>query len=393
MKLVVIDPHPIPSSRTESLQVLYTAVNLARYGEVHLVASKGMEEDVGRYYGVSVPQTFHIEFATSLNIGRGPLRLSWNLPFFTTSLLKVLKMKGVKGILVRNLKLANFLLHFEKLLPLPPIIFEVHELFALSYQEELERKGLADRRGKVRRIERMERHVYSRAKGLVYISRPLSEMVQERYGIDRPYTIAHDGVDLEWFGMHGVSSWKGTGGCILYMGSLHHWKGIDVLIQAMVYLKGRNVMCYIVGGEEGQIDRYRSLGRELGVEGHLKFEGFVPPYRRFEYLGMADICVLPLRNQSIARYFTSPIKLFEYMASGTPIVASDLPTIREVITHGINGLLVPPEDPEALARAIALLLERPDLGIRLARKAASDVRRYTWDERAKRITAFIKEIL
>ncbi len=390
MRLVVVDPHPVPSSHTESLQVLYTAAGLARYGEVHLIASKGMEGDVGGYYGVSLPQTLHIEFAPSLNIRRGPFRLSWNLPFFAASLLKIMAIGGVDGILVRNLKLANFLLHFERVLP--PIVFEVHEVFALSYREEVKRKGLPDPGGKGKRIERMERRVYSRAKGLVYISRPLSEMVQEIYGIKGPSAIAHDGVDLEWFGMDRAPSRKGPERYILYLGSLHHWKGVDVLIRAMVHLRGRDVVCLIVGGEGEQIERYRSLAMELGVEGCVRFEGFVPPYRRFEYLRMADICVLPLRNQSIARYFTSPIKLFEYMASQRPVVASDLPTTREVITSGVNGLLVPPEDPEALAGAISLLLENPDLGRRLAGQAASDVRRYTWDERARRIVALMEGI-
>ena len=77
----------------------------------------------------------------------------------------------------------------------------------------------------------------------------------------------------------------------------------------------------------------------------------------------------------MARYFTSPLKLFDYMAAGAPIVASDLPTVREVLTDGDNALLVPPGRPvDALAAAIRRLLVNPGLADRLRRTAFEQVR-------------------
>jgi glycosyltransferase involved in cell wall biosynthesis len=73
------------------------------------------------------------------------------------------------------------------------------------------------------------------------------------------------------------------------------------------------------------------------------------------------------------------------MAAGAPIVASDLPTVREVLGDGDDALLVPPEDPAALAAAIRRLLVNPGLADRLRRAAFEQVRAYTWDARAARI--------
>jgi glycosyltransferase involved in cell wall biosynthesis len=82
------------------------------------------------------------------------------------------------------------------------------------------------------------------------------------------------------------------------------------------------------------------------------------------------------------------MKIFEYMASGTPIVASDLPAIAEVLRDEHNALLVPAGDPSALAEALRRLRDDRALGERLARQAGLDVRQFTWEVRARRILVF-----
>jgi glycosyltransferase involved in cell wall biosynthesis len=89
-------------------------------------------------------------------------------------------------------------------------------------------------------------------------------------------------------------------------------------------------------------------------------------------------------------YYTSPLKLFEYMAAGAPIVAAELPSIREVIKHGDNGWLVAPDDPGALAAGIRHVLQNRDLASAMAAKAARDAKNYTWQSRAARIVEGVK---
>ena len=84
----------------------------------------------------------------------------------------------------------------------------------------------------------------------------------------------------------------------------------------------------------------------------------------------------------------SPLKLFEYMAAGVPIVASDLPALREILSDGNNALLTPPGDPQALATAIRSLLESPARREAIARRARSDVAGHSWETRARRALEF-----
>jgi glycosyltransferase involved in cell wall biosynthesis len=86
------------------------------------------------------------------------------------------------------------------------------------------------------------------------------------------------------------------------------------------------------------------------------------------------------------------LKLFEYMASGRPIVASDLPSLREVLADGRNAVLVEPGNPQALTAGIRRIKEDPALAERIARQALEDVRDYTWDRRAERLETLLAEV-
>ena len=108
------------------------------------------------------------------------------------------------------------------------------------------------------------------------------------------------------------------------------------------------------------------------------------------YQAAADVLVLPNTAQAaISREHTSPLKLFEYMAAGRPIVASDLPSLREVLRHGDNAWLMQPDDPAALAQGIQHLLAEPALAARLAAQAQEEVQAYTWEQRAANILRFV----
>jgi glycosyltransferase involved in cell wall biosynthesis len=87
------------------------------------------------------------------------------------------------------------------------------------------------------------------------------------------------------------------------------------------------------------------------------------------------------------------LKLFEYMAAGRAIVASDLPAIREVIEHEVQALLVPPGDAGALAGAIRRLADDPALRDRLGRAARARVADFTWDRRAERLEALLARVV
>jgi glycosyltransferase involved in cell wall biosynthesis len=166
-----------------------------------------------------------------------------------------------------------------------------------------------------------------------------------------------------------------------------------VLIEALARVP--EVDGLIVGGhpQEPDLERLRTLAQRLGLEQRITFAGMVAPSAVAALLKRATMLALPNPASAIATRFTSPLKLFEYMAAGRPIVASNLPAIREVLTDNVDALLVPPGDAGALADAIRRLARDPALGERLSRAALDLVPQYTWTRRAERLESLFDEVV
>lgn len=178
---------------------------------------------------------------------------------------------------------------------------------------------------------------------------------------------------------------------VVYTGSFKVGKGVHILEQAAGYLP-EDVHIFFVGGDPEQVQARRSAsGAQRGATCH--WPGHVEPTRVRLYQRAADICVLPNTAEGAWQAYTSPLKMFEYMAAAKPIVASDLAVLREVLVHERNALLVPPGNPQALANAINRIRLDPALAQHLARQAAADAAAHTWEDRAKHIIQFIMQSL
>ncbi len=176
---------------------------------------------------------------------------------------------------------------------------------------------------------------------------------------------------------------------VLYTGQLFKWKGVDTLLQSVVYLK-KEASLFIVGGSSKDVLQMRKDIPEAS-DTRVHFINFRPHDEIAIWQKAADVLVLPnTGKQKVSLYYTSPMKLFEYMASGRPIVASNIPSIAEILNES-NALLVFPDNPLALAQSINSLLENRERGEQLATQALKDVQKYTWRKRAQKIIQHINE--
>ena len=171
-----------------------------------------------------------------------------------------------------------------------------------------------------------------------------------------------------------------------YTGSLHEGKGVYELVEACRTLD--NVHLFLVGGSDAEQGQMRSYLDEHRIE-NVRLVGRVAPTEVSKYQVAADLLALPPTAEGDDTKHhpeaTSPLKLFEYMAAGRPIVATALPGITDVLTDERNALVVPPGDSGALRDAIRRLTTDNQLAADLGSVAASDVREYTWERRASRI--------
>lgn len=176
---------------------------------------------------------------------------------------------------------------------------------------------------------------------------------------------------------------------IMYVGHLFPWKGVYTLAESTRYIGNKiPYEIVIIGGHEPDRVKFLNFINEKGFT-NIKV---IPrqEYRQVaSFLHTADIFVLPNSAASpISRLYTSPIKMFEYMAAGRPIVASDLPSIRDVLNEKI-AVMVKPDDPKDLARGIRLLLEDQQYGRTLAERAFEVSKEYTWKKRAEKVLRFL----
>ena len=170
----------------------------------------------------------------------------------------------------------------------------------------------------------------------------------------------------------------------LYIGRLDGWKGTDTLLEASGYL-APDTRVAVIGGDEDHIQKLR------GRFPHVLFLGYRPYSELPDNQAAADVLVVPNTGKSeISVRFTSPLKLIAHLAAMRPVVASDLPSIRE-ITGDDAALLVPADDARSLAAGIQKVLGDPALGERLAKRAHERMARYTWSARAEEIGSILNK--
>jgi glycosyltransferase involved in cell wall biosynthesis len=182
-----------------------------------------------------------------------------------------------------------------------------------------------------------------------------------------------------------------------YVGRLHTMsmsKGVDLLIEAMAHAQAGDhpMSLCLVGGPDDMADALRAQWLQCGLPAEDFFSmGQVAPATVPIYLAALDVCTLPFPWTDHFALYASPLKLFEYMASGTAILASDLPAVAEVVRNEESALLVPPGDVASLAKALTRLAAQPELRARLGDAARRVASQYTWRVRAERILREIQE--
>jgi len=377
-----------PGTRAHGIQVAAMAEALASTGlNVDVVVPRRYpyrDQDPWLHYGVT--RTFSVQRIASIDtIDMVPARLQ-RLPFLMQSLtfgLRALARAAVErdaGILLRDHYTLEILVRGLRAADRRRLAVEVHDLPAPGER----RRRLA--------------HAVCQVPAVITITEALrDDLISE--GVDpQRILVARDGVHLDRFiGLPDRASLREELGLprhsplVAYAGQLYRWKGVDVLVEALGALRQAHLV--IVGGDDENRPRLQELANHH-APGRVHFIGPVPHVEVPRYLAAADVISLPNSGaEEISQRYTSPLKLFEAMASGRAIVASDLPSLGEVLSDGVNARLVPADDPSALARVLGEVLSNEPAARALADRALHDVQAFSWARRGQSVASFLRDKL
>lgn len=406
MKLIYTANTRIPSEKAHPYQIVQMCEAFAQNGaEVTLLYANRVNtpdlrtDDIWAFYAVE--RNFQAERLWVLDLysvaRRLPHRLAglWEhlaalmVAFtFNASLLKRLSHEHEAAIYSRDpLTLALLALLWPR---------RARRLFFEAHTYPATRAGLLIRRWLAKRIG-----------GFIVITDHLRQRYEAVGVPSQRLTVAHDGFRRSRFEIEGDrTAWREKIGwpqetfIVGYMGrfqTLGMDKGLVDLADAVIALAHDRadwpVRLGLVGGPDYHVESLRERFSAAGISpGTVLYAGHVPAAGVPGYLCAFDICTMPFPWTEHFAYYASPMKLFEYMASGSPLVATNLPSTAEIICDGRNGLLVPPSNVEALTAALRRLRDEPGLALRLAEQARSDVFHFTWDSRAQSLLQFIASL-
>jgi glycosyltransferase involved in cell wall biosynthesis len=364
MRILYISDSAIPSASPNSVHVMKMCQALVSLGHTVTLIGKNAAnciigvKDIHAFYAVE--KCFDIKiFPFRAFKGSGMfynVSFLWRALFFRAELLYT-----------RSLTAAFFLLLYGK-----EVAFEVHEPYE----------------GKNFRIRSMFAYIVrsKRLKKLIVISQALRKYYIKNLSINPDKVIvAHDGADpFKEASPFIVDDYFKAG----YIGSLYSGKGMEILLP--LARECRDIAFHVIGGDIQQIEKLKSENGDLK---NVVFHGFKPQYEIPGYLASFDVLMAPYTSTVIVSQkqgannlalWMSPLKIFEYMAAGKPIIATSLPVIQEILHHEKNALLCAPENPGQWKDAIESLRKCPELRTRLGREAMADfTRSYTWKKRAE----------
>jgi glycosyltransferase involved in cell wall biosynthesis len=161
-------------------------------------------------------------------------------------------------------------------------------------------------------------------------------------------------------------------------------KGLDESIEAIGRIANdKKILLLAVGGAPQELERYAS-----SASTSVRLMGHQPQSTLGKFYAVADLLLMPFPYTEHYAYYMSPLKLFEYLMSGVPMVATDLPSVREIVSE-TSAFIAKPGDIDSLETEIRKAIDRPDEARQKALEAKRISAQYTWIERAKRICAIL----
>jgi len=398
-RLIYFHRIDFPSASGQTIQVIRDYYAMSGRYDVHLmyrspaaITAFELNSLLGGYHA-SMNTSFHMHFVQE---GVGGAR---RYRRFVKQLVEEGKGDGKVVLVVRTMDHAETALSMRFASPAvnaPRVLLELHET---AVPHMVYRQDGRPLRALLSRWQ--ERKVFSKVDGIVCTVASQLRVLDELFPDHAPAVVLPNSVP------ENPNSVTGDRGLPIectsedrfrmrYAGQFTAWKNTDIMFAALSLLPG-NFVLELAGGKMGaEHDTGELIAKkamQFGVAGRVQYFGFLPPVDVGSFLRQADCLLLPLGDTVQSRLFTSPMKLFEYAASGRPMIVTRQPTTLSLVDENVHALMIRPGDAQDLARAAEKLAESPSVGEKIAGNASQWVRQYSASNRAIAYHEFLGEIL
>lgn len=359
--MLFISKSQIPSDSANSINVIKMSEAFSSLGHsVSFVAPNQLDnsslnvENVFDYYGVKTKFDIHkLPKITKQSKGGK----------YVKDILAEYAEQIQPDIIYARCNSIQFSLHEMKL----PVVLEIHKVLT----EEHELLNILIQSGFLKRI--------------VVINQYLRSYYKDRYKLsDDIVVVAHSGADK--IGSESTDSIKGSGFKVGYAGHLYKGKGMEII--SVLAHRCTWSQYHIMGGSNVDLEHWK---KELNHLGNIVFHGYLPHSKVYRYLNTCDVLLAPYQYEigsagggTLSSDWVSPLKIFEYMSAGKAIIATSLPSIKEILRNGENAMLCRPDDVDEWMTALKYLYENPMKRVEMGKKAEQDfIDNYSWNARAR----------
>ncbi len=376
MRIAYVHSGLWPSKTPSITFAAYNVIGLSKNaGEVFFYVQKNSSMEAGEVleteFGIRCPENLVIR-----QVER---------PFFRTNRLYYRKIANdiirrhqaapFDAVMTRSLTFLPYLERIGRSCGIP-VYFETHDFFS-----DLKIRDVISGRKKIRQ-NRIERRYIPRLSGLICLQEAQKELYRRIYPGVR--------IEVARTGIHSIVRSGRERRYVTYIGSLDRLKGVDLFIDALARTNSRPDVLIIGGKSAKEIDRLKgSAGRYYPSE-KIQVTGWVGKETVDALLKESLIGILPLKDTFFNRFVTSPLKLFDYFSYGVPVIASDLPSTRELIAEGATGCFFRAGDAAGLAEKIDDLVADRDRIERMSENIYSTCGKYLWEKRGKQIIDMIR---
>lgn len=376
MKLYYIANARMPHKKAYAIQIAKMCEAFIEEGvdlELIIPRQKGMVEDIKDYYklrpSLRVTRLPSFDLYARGRWGYFLSGVSFTISYFAYMLLK--RCQGKRGI-IYTIDMDTFSFVVSTFLGMPCFL-ETHGGKAKS---------------------RINKIFFKHVNGVIVINTIIKQQIAKVMSFpENKMLIWPNGIDLELF--HSIPkndarrslSLPQEAKIVMYCGRFYGWKGLDVLIDAAKELP-QNIFVYIVGGTK---DEFLSVAKRNELPFNMVFVGGKSYTEVPVWLSAADtLLVLGTKHDTQSYYYTSPMKVFEYLAMGRTIVASRTPAIQDIVSDE-EVVFYEPDNPKDLAQKMELAVSSSEAMDKKIAAAVIKAKDFTWEKRAKDILEFIKK--